>query len=121
MDKIFFNSLLKSTQKPYNQHLWLNILSAEKAKKKVPKQEYNKFLKKQSTFYTDVDDYLIEYKTVYENGNGEKIKNDDFIYHAFLSEFANKEQSFIRQLIKIRSAVVASAKTETVIAETTIV
>jgi len=104
MNKIIFNSLLKSTQKPYNQHLWLNILSAVKEKKKIPKQEKNKI---------NVYDYLIEYKLVFENGKGEKIKNDDFIYHTYLSEFANKEQTFIRQLIKLRDAVIESGKTIT--------
>lgn len=114
MEKIIFNSLLKSTQKPYNPHLWLNILSATKEKKKVPKKEWSKFLKMQTTKYIDVDDYLIEYKLVFENGKGEKIKNDSLIYHAYLSEFANKEQSFIKQLIKIRTVVVNSGKTITV-------
>lgn len=115
MDKIVLNSLLKSTKKPYNPHLWLNILSAESTKKKVPKQE------KQTTHYIEVDDYLIEYILVFESGNGEKVKNKDFVYHAYLSEFANKEQTFIKQLIKLRTSVKESATTETVVAETTII
>lgn len=95
MEKIIFNSLLKNTQK---QKTWFNIISAVK----------------------ESPDYIIEYKIVFEKENGEKIKYGDFVYKANLSSFAKKEQSFIRQLIKIRSAVVAvSAKT--VVAETTIV
>jgi len=120
MEKIIFNSLLKCTQKPNNPHLWFNILSAEKTKKKMPRQEYNKFLKKQTSFYVEVDDYIIEYKLVFGDANGNKQKLENFIYHAYLSEFANKEQSFINQLIKIRSAVIKSSAT-TVVAETTIV
>jgi hypothetical protein len=93
MEKIIFNSLIKSTKK---NNLWLNILSARQINK---------------------DNYIIEYKTIFENDNGEKIKADDFTYYSYLSEFGNKEQSFIGQLIKIRSAVIASATTitETVI------
>ena len=93
MEKIIFNSLIKSTKK---NNLWLNILSAEQ---------------------TDNDKHIIEYKVVFENDVGVKIRHGDFIYRSYLSEFGNKEQSFIRQLIKIRSAVIASATTitETVI------
>ena len=121
MDKIILNSLLKSTQKPKNPHLWLNILSAESAKKKVPKHGFDKTLKKQTTNYIEVDDYIIEYILVFETGNGEKVKNKDFIYHAYLSEFADKEQTFINQIIKLRTSVKESATTETVVAETTII
>jgi len=119
MEKIIFNSLLKSTQKPHNQHLWLNILSAVKSKKKVQKQEWNKFLKKQITYYIEVDDYFIEYKLVFETGNGERKNFDDFIYNSYLSDFANKEQFFISQLIKLRASVVNSAKT--IVTEVTII
>jgi hypothetical protein len=121
MDRIVFNCLLKSTQKPINQHLWLNILSAESTKKKVSKQKWNELFKKQTTCYEYVDDYLIEYILVFENGNGEKIKNKEFIYHAYLSEFANKEQMYIKELIKLRSSVKSSATTETVMAEVTVI
>ena len=121
MDKIVFNSLLKSTQKPYNPHLWLNILSATKEKKKVPKKEWSKFLKMQTTKYIEVDDYIIEYILIFETGNGERIKNKDFVYHAYLSEFANKEQMFIKQLIKLRTAIKESATTETITTEVTII
>lgn len=105
MEKIILNSLLKSTQKPKNPHLWLNILSAIPEKKKVPKSEWSKFLKKQTTNYVEVDDYLIEYILVFETGNGEKIKNEEFVYKSYLSEFANKEESLIRQMIKLKTSV----------------
>jgi hypothetical protein len=94
MEKIIFNSLLKNTQKPKT---WFNIISAIK----------------------EPSDYIIEYKIVFEKENGEKIKNNDFIYKSSLSSFAKKEQSYINQLIKIRSAVFTAATT--VVAETTIV
>ena len=94
MEKIIFNSLLKNTQKPKT---WFNIISAIK----------------------EPSDYIIEYKIVFEKENGEKIKNNDFIYKSSLSSFAKKEQSFINQLIKIRSAVFTAATT--VVAEATIV
>lgn len=97
MERIVFNSLIKSTKK---NNLWLNILSAEQI---------------------DDDKYIIEYKVVFENDVGDKIKYGDFTYHSHLSEFGSKEQSFIRQLIKIRSAVIASATTSTITAEVTII
>jgi len=97
MERIVFNSLIKSTKK---NNLWLNILSAEQI---------------------DNDKYIIEYKVVFENDVGDKIKYGDFTYHSYLSEFGSKEQSFIRQLIKIRSAVIASATTDTITAEVTII
>jgi hypothetical protein len=118
MEKILFNSLIKSTQKPNNPHLWLNIHSAAKAKKKVPKQEWNDFLKKQTTSYVETDDYLIEYSLVFEKENGERIKANAFTYEAYLSEFANKEKEYIKQLIKLRCAVKESAST--VVAEVTL-
>ena len=103
MEKVILNSLLKSTKKPYNPHLWLNILSAHPEKKKVLKTEYDKTLKKQTTHYIEVDDYIIKYILVYETGNGEKIKNEEFVYNAYLSEFAKKEESLIRQMIKLKT------------------
>ena len=98
MEKILFNSLIKSTQKPNSPHLWLNILSAIKEKKNIPKQGL-------------VDDYIIEYSLVFEKENKEKIKVNGFTYKAYLSEFANKEKSFISQLIKMRAAIEESATT----------
>lgn len=95
MEKIIFNSLLKNTQK---EKTWFNIISAVK----------------------EPSDYIIEYKIVFEKENGEKRKYGDFVYKTNLSSFAKKEQSFIRQLIKIRYAVIKSSAT-TVVAETTIV
>lgn len=94
MEKIIFNSLLKNTQKPKT---WFNIISAIK----------------------EPSDYIIEYKIVFEKENGEKIKNNDFIYKSSLSSFAKKEQSYINQLIKIRTVVVNSSKTIT--AETVVI
>lgn len=97
MERIVFNSLIKSTKK---NNLWLNILSAEKI---------------------DDDKYIIEYKVVFENDVGDKIKYGDFTYRSNLYEFGSKEQSFIRQLIKIRSAVIASATTDTITAEVIVI
>ena len=94
MEKIIFNSLLKNTQKPKT---WFNIISAIK----------------------EPSDYIIEYKIVFEKENGEKIKNNDFIYKSSLSSFAKKEQSYINQLIKIRTVVVNGGKTIT--AETVVI
>ena len=94
MEKIIFNSLLKNTQKPKT---WFNIISAIK----------------------EPSDYIIEYKIVFEKENGEKIKKNDFIYKSSLSSFAKKEQSYINQLIKIRTVVVNGGKTIT--AETVVI
>lgn len=67
----------------------------------------------QTTHYIEVDDYIIEYILVFETGNGEKVKNKDFIYHAYLSEFANKEQKFINELIKLRTIIKSADTTVT--------
>ena len=107
MEYIIFNSLIKST---LNKFLWYNIKSATKGKKKVPKKVKN------SSEYVEVDDYIIEYRILYGDG---KVKMDNFTHSSYLSDFGNKEKSFITQLIKLRTAVVTSASTvvtETVIA-----
>lgn len=120
MDKIIFNCLLKSSQKPYNPYLWLNVISATKEKKKVPKQKWSEFLKKQTTYYEEVDDYIIEYRLFFNKVNNEN--KSDFIYKAYLSDFANKEQSFIRQLINLRSIIIKeNEKATTVMAEVTVI
>ena len=93
-----------------NKFLWYNIKSARKGKKKVPRKVKN------STEYVEVDDYIIEYRLLYGDG---KAKTDNFTRSSYLSDFGNKEKSFITQLIKLRTAVVTSASTvvtETVIA-----
>ena len=107
MEYIIFNSVIKST---LNKFLWYNIKSARKGKKKVPRKVKN------STEYVEVDDYIIEYRLLYGDG---KAKTDNFTRSSYLSDFGNKEKSFITQLIKLRTAVVTSASTvvtETVIA-----
>jgi hypothetical protein len=107
MEYIIFNSLIKST---LNKFLWYNIKSATKGKKKVPRKVKN------STEYVEVDDYIIEYRILYGDG---KVKMDNFTHSSYLSDFGNKEKSFITQLIKLRTAVATSASTvvtETVIA-----
>ena len=107
MEYIIFNSVIKST---LNKFLWYNIKSARKGKKKVPRKVKN------STEYVEVDDYIIEYRLLYGDG---KAKTDNFTRSSYLSDFGNKEKSFITQLIKLRTAVVTSAST--VVTETVIV
>ena len=93
MEYIIFNSVIKST---LNKFLWYNIKSAKKN--------------------VEADDYIIEYKLLYGDG---KAKLDNFIHSSYLSDFGNKEKSFITQLIKLRTAVVNSVST--VVTETVIV
>lgn len=107
MEYIIFNSVIKST---LNKFLWYNIKSATKGKKKVPRKVKN------STEYVEVDDYIIEYRLLYGDG---KVKTDNFTRSSYLSDFGNKEKSFITQLIKLRTTVVDSAST-VVVAETVI-
>jgi hypothetical protein len=113
MEKIVLNSLLKSTQKPYNQYLWLNIISATKEKRKPPKNDkWNEF----------IDDYIIEYKTVFKEVNSNNSVKSGFIYKSYLSEFAIKEQTFIRQLINLRSIAFKNDEIKnTVMAEVTVI
>lgn len=113
MEYIIFNSVIKST---LNKFLWYNIKSATKSKKKVPQKLYDEKLKRNVTSYVEVDDYIIEYKVLYGDG---KVKMDNFTHSSYLSDFGNKEKSFITQLIKLRTAVVTSAST--VVTETVIV
>ena len=99
MEYIIFNSVIKST---LNKFLWYNIKSATKGKKKVSRKVKN------STEYVEVDDYIIEYRLLYGDG---KVKMDNFTRSSYLSDFGNKEKSFITQLIKLRTAVVNSVST----------
>ena len=112
--------LKKDASIPKDQIIPVPISAGENPSSNIAPPE-DKTLKKQTTNYIEVDDYIIEYILVFETGNGEKVKNKDFIYHAYLSEFADKEQTFINQIIKLRTSVKESATTETVVAETTII
>lgn len=113
MEKIVLNSLLKSTQKPFNKYLWLNIISAAKEKRKAPKNDkWNEF----------IDDYIIEYKTVFKDVNSVTSVKSHFIYKSYLSDFAVNEQSFIKQLINLRSIAFKNDEIKnTVFAETTVI
>ena len=53
---------------------------------------------------SDTDDYIIEYNVLYENVNGEKVK-DCFTYKSLLSEFGNSERKLLSAMIKLRTII----------------
>ena len=112
-DLIHFNSVIKHST---NIHLWYHVISATKATKRVPKQEFDNVLKKKTTVYKDVDDYLIKYNLLF----GEGKAPSPFLYNSYLSEFDTKERNFITQMINLRN-IVTDKKTKTVVLEPVIV
>ena len=80
VEQFFLNTTIKSSVKP---DMWLKVITAKKS----------------------TSDYIIEYKIIFENEKGEKIKNDNFTRKTLLSDFAKKERNFITQLIKLGNAV----------------
>jgi hypothetical protein len=118
-DFIYINSTIKDSTRNY---VWYNIISAKKGQRPTVSAEWSDLLKREITKYTYVDDYIIEYKIIFEKENGEKDKTNDFIYTAFLSEFHEKEKEYITELLKLSGAIVTAAtESETVIVENTIV
>ena len=116
MEKFILNSFINSTAKDC---IIYNIISIEQTKKRVPKNEFSKVLKKNTITYYDADDYLIEYKLFTENVNNEKIPVGRFSYKSYLSDFKKKEQDFLKELIRAKIAVIESATT-VVTAEVTV-
>lgn len=112
-DVINFNSIIKHST---NIHLWYHVISATKTTKRVPKQEFDKTLKRKTTVYKDVDDYLIKYNLLM----GEGKAPSPFLYNSYLSEFDTKERNFITQMIKLRN-IVKDKKTKTVVLEPVLV
>ena len=118
-DFIYINSTIKDSTRP---NAWYNIISAKKGQRPTVSAKWSDLLKREITKYTYVDDYIIEYKIIFEKENGEKDKTNDFIYTAFLSEFHEKEKEYITELLKLSGAIVTAAtESETVIVENTIV
>ena len=118
-DFVYINSTIKDSTRDC---AWYNIISAKKGQRPTVSAEWSDLLKREVTKYTYVDDYIIEYKIIFEKENGEKDKANDFIYTAFLSEFHEKEKEYITELLKLSGAIVTAAtESETVIVENTIV
>lgn len=102
--------LLKNSE---YEHISYHVVSIESAKKKVPKQVYNKWLGRNCTFYEEKDDFLVKYSREFKNVNGETIP-PTFFYTGYLSDFNPKEQRILRNVIEIKNK-------DTVIADTTII
>ena len=118
-DFVYINSTIKDSTRDY---AWYNIISAKKGQRPTVSAEWSDLLKREVTKYTYVDDYIIEYKIIFEKENGEKDKSNNFIYTAFLSEFHEKEKEYITELLKLSGAIVTAAtESETVIVEKTII
>ena len=118
-DFIYINSTIKDSTRP---NAWYNIISAKKGQRPTVSAKWSDLLKREITNYTYVDDYIIEYKIIFEKENGEKDKSNNFIYTAFLSEFHEKEKEYITELLKLSGAIVTAAtESETVIVENTII
>ena len=76
MEKFYVNSVIKST---LNKKLMYHVVSIE-LKRKVN--------------CSDTDDYIIEYNVLYENVNGEKVKNC-FTYKSLLYEYGRNERRLL--------------------------
>ena len=99
--------LLKNSE--YEQ-ISYHVVSIESAKKKVPKQVYNKWLGRNCTFYEEKDDFLVKYTREFKNVNGEIIP-PTFFYTGYLSDFNPKEQKLLKRVIEIKNKVVVAETT----------
>ena len=99
--------LLKNSE--YEQ-ISYHVVSIENAKKKVPKQVYNKWLGRNCTFYEEKDDFLVKYSREFKNVNGETIP-PTFFYTGYLSDFNPKEQKLLKRVIEIKNKVVVTETT----------
>lgn len=88
MKKFYVNSVIKNT---LNKKFMYHIISIERA--------------------ANIDASIIEYNLLYENVNGDKIK-DSFTHKSFLSEFSSNERKLLTAMIRLKTVIDKETVTE---------